>query len=83
MEKTYGKLPEFMWENVDREGTYLIKDWGALVRFEGEDFSVGHSPKIKILHRSGCTLVRLADDPYIPLRSAREIASDNDYFVNF
>lgn len=83
MEKIYGKLPEFMWENVDKSGAYLIRDWGALVRFESEDFSPGHSPRIKILHRTGCTLVRLSEDPYITLRDAREIASDNDYFVNF
>lgn len=79
------RRPEFDWNEIEKPGSYLVKETGNLVRVPQEGLSPGHSPLISLTccEPDGTRVVKLSENPSAPISKLRRIAADSDHFVNF
>lgn len=77
------QLPEMGWNEIDGPGSYLFVTSGDLVRVPSEALAPGHSPLMSITSHGETRVARLSENPAVPITVLRNIAADNDYFVNF
>ena len=64
-------------------GCYVNVDTGELLRLPLEVLEKGHSPIFEIVSLTGPMMVKLTDDPWLPIGKARQVAADLDIYVNF
>ena len=77
------RLTEMGWNEIDEPGSYLFVRSGDLVRVPPEALAPGHSPLMSIVSNGETRVARLSENPAVPITVLRNIAADNDYFVNF
>ncbi len=70
-------------DEVKGPGTYYTRATGGICRIPEEALKADHSPAFEILVDGDNRVVKLSDDPFIPLSKARLIAADADLEVNF
>ncbi len=75
----------FDFNKISEPGTYVMKKPGgnALLRIPPSALAEGHSPLLNIELSGGCSCVKLAEDPYLPISKARELAANMDIAVDF
>jgi hypothetical protein len=71
------------FDQIETPGTYVECRTGTLLRIPDDALAPGRSPRMEIVAHETWTVMRLADDPYLPLTKARMIAADLDLPVNF
>jgi hypothetical protein len=83
MNYTPGTAPVYNWNDINEPGTYLFVEWGTLCRVPFDGVADGRSPRVTFFSNIPIPVVKLSDDPYIPISKARQLAADNDLCVNF
>ena len=77
------RLSEMGWNEIDGPGAYPFVRSGDLVRVPVEALAPGHSPLMSITSNGETRVAKLSENPAVPITVLRNIAADNDYFVNF
>lgn len=70
------------FNEITSPGAYLAQWSGHLIRVP-EEAVHGHSPSIQIKAQESLSVIKLSDNPYIPVSAARMIAADMDLQPNF
>jgi hypothetical protein len=82
MEPQHGSLVETTWEELTQPGAYVEEETGDLFRVP-QDALVRASPIITKVSYDESLLLRVSDDPSVPLLTARMIAEDHNIAPNF
>jgi hypothetical protein len=76
-------LANVPFEGIDSPGCYVCKTTGALVRMPQEGLATGGSPVIEIVSKKGPVMMKISDDPWIPISRARQLSADADLHPDF
>ena len=71
------------WEELTQPGAYVEEGSGDLFRVPQEALVQGASPIISKVSNGASRLVRVSDNPAVPLLKARMIAADHNIEPNF
>jgi hypothetical protein len=84
---TGGKMnpshPEVSWDDLETPGFYVSRATGNGYRVPAEALIKGASPVIEQVSVQPSRLVKLSDNPFIPLIKARNLAADCNIEPNF
>jgi hypothetical protein len=76
-------LPQTTWEELREPGAYVEEGSGDLFRVPQEALVAGCSPIIGRVSNGASRLVRVSDNPSVPLLKARMVAADHNIDPNF
>jgi hypothetical protein len=76
-------LPQTTWEDLHEPGAYVEEGTGDLYRIPQEALVTGASPMITKVSNGASRLVRVSDNPAVPLLKARMVAADHNIEPNF
>lgn len=76
----YSNVP---FQEIRTPGCYVSQDQGDLYRIPPEALAEGQSPLVGIVSRTGTQMVKISDDPWLPISQARQLAADADVHPNF
>ncbi|MBP6876064.1 MAG: hypothetical protein KBD56_08345 [Candidatus Eisenbacteria bacterium] len=57
------RLPEMLWEEIDRPGCYLLPDAGLIARLPRSALGPGTLPLVTLVSEKPVRAVRISDDP--------------------
>lgn len=77
------RLQETTWEGLSEPGAYVDVQTGSLFRVPPEALVRGCSPIISRTSSQTSRLVKVSDNPAVPLLAARNIAADHNIEPNF
>lgn len=69
--------------DVHTPGCYVARQTGDLFRVPAEALGEGHSPNLEIVSTPPKVVTKIADDPWVPISKARQMAADADLYVSF
>ena len=75
--------PEVSWEDLETPGFYISRTTGNGYRVPAEALIKGASPVIGQVSAQPSRLVKLSDNPFIPLIKARNLAANHNIEPNF
>jgi hypothetical protein len=75
--------PEVSWDDMETPGFYVSRTTGNGYRVPAEALIKGASPVIEQVSSKPSRLVRLSDNPLIPLIKARNLAANCNIEPNF
>ena len=75
--------PEVAWDELDTPGFYVSRTTGNGYRIPGEALIKGASPVIEQVSAQPSRLVKVSDNPFIPLIKARILAANCNIEPNF
>jgi hypothetical protein len=81
--RTSASNPEVPWESLETPGFYVSRATGNGYRVPAEALIKGASPVIEQVSAHPSQLVKISDNPYIPLIKARQLAANNNIEPNF
>jgi len=81
--KTSASHPEVSWDSLETPGFYVSRATGNGYRVPAEALIKGASPVIEQVSAQPSRLVKLSDNPYIPLIKARHLAANYNIEPNF
>jgi hypothetical protein len=76
-------LAQTTWEELREPGAYVEEGSGDLFRVPQEALVTGCSPIISRVSNGASRLVRVSDNPSVPLLKARMVAADHNIEPNF
>jgi hypothetical protein len=76
-------LAQTTWEELREAGAYVEEGSGNLFRVPQEALVAGCSPIIGRVSNGASRLVRVSDNPSVPLLKARMVAADHNIEPNF
>jgi hypothetical protein len=82
-QQTNPSYPEVSWEDLETPGFYVSRATGNGYRVPAEALIRGASPVIQQVSAKPSRLVRLSDNPFIPLVKARNLAANCNIEPNF
>ena len=71
------------FDDLNECGTYISEWSGHLIRVPEDGVKAGRSPVIEILGKNPMYVVKLSDNPFLPVTKARMLAADLDLSINF
>ena len=75
--------PEVSWGDLESPGFYVSRETGNGYRVPAEALIKGASPAIEEVSAKPSRLVRLSENPFIPLIKARNLAASCNIEPNF
>ena len=75
--------PEVSWEDLEMPGFYVCRTTGTGYRVPAEALIKGASPVIEQVSSHPSRLVKVSDNPFVPLIKARNLAADCNIEPNF
>ena len=75
--------PEVSWDDLSTPGFYVSRATGNGYRVPAEALIKGASPVIEQVSAQPSRLVKLSDNPFIPLIKARNLAANYNIEPNF
>jgi hypothetical protein len=75
--------PEVSWDDLETPGFYVSRTTGNGYRVPSEALIKGASPVIEQVSAKASRLVKLSDNPFIPLIKARNLAANCNIEPNF
>jgi hypothetical protein len=75
--------PAVSWDDLETPGFYISRETGNGYRVPPEGLIRGASPAIEQVSASPTRLVRLSENPFIPLIKARNLAANCNIEPNF
>jgi hypothetical protein len=75
--------PEVSWDDLDTPGFYVSRSTGNGYRVPVEALIKGGSPVIEQVSAKPSRLVRISNNPFIPLIKARHLAANCNIEPNF
>lgn len=75
--------PEVSWDDLESPGFYVSRSTGNGYRVPAEALIKGASPVIEQVSAQPSRLVKLSDNPFIPLIKARNLAANCNIEPNF
>jgi len=82
-ERNSASYPEVSWDALEAPGFYVSRATGNGYRVPAEALIKGASPVIEQVSTRPSRLVRLSDNPFIPLIKARNLAANYNIEPNF
>jgi hypothetical protein len=82
-ERNSASYPEVSWDDLTHPGFYVSRLTGNGYRVPAEALIKGASPVIEQVSARPSRLVRLSENPFIPLIKARNLAANCDIEPNF
>lgn len=76
-------LLQTTWEDLREPGAYVEEGSGDLFRVPQEALITGASPIIARVSNGASRLVRVSENPAVPLMKARMVAADHNIEPNF
>lgn len=76
-------LVQTTWDQLEQAGAYVEFGTGDLYRVPSEALIRGGSPIIARVSNGATRLLRVSDDPMVPIQHAREVAANNNLQPNF
>lgn len=76
-------LAQTTWEELRDPGAYVEEGSGDLFRVPQEALVAGCSPIISRVSNDASRLVKVSDNPSVPLLKARMVAADHNIEPNF
>ncbi|HEY3940935.1 MAG TPA: hypothetical protein VGL60_00500 [Acidimicrobiales bacterium] len=76
-------LLQTTWEELREPGAYVEEGSGDLFRVPQEALVTGASPIIARVSNGASRLVRVSENPAVPLMKARMVAADHNIEPNF
>jgi hypothetical protein len=80
---TSASHPEVSWDDLETPGFYVSRVTGNGYRVPAEALIKGASPVIEQVSAQPTRLVKLSDNPFIPLIKARNLAANCNIEPNF
>ena len=81
--KTNPSHPEVAWDDLETPGFYVSRATGNGYRVPAEALIKGASPVIEQVSSQPSRLVKISDNPFIPLIKARNLAANCNIEPNF
>jgi hypothetical protein len=81
--KTSPSLSEVSWDHLETPGFYVSRTTGNGYRVPAEALIKGASPVIEQVSAHPSRLVKLSENPFIPLIKARNLAANCNIEPNF
>ena len=81
--KTSPSYPEVTWDGLETPGFYVSRATGNGYRVPAEALIKGASPVIEQVSAQPSRLVKVSDNPFIPLIKARNLAAGCNIEPNF
>ena len=81
--KTNPSHLEVSWDDLETPGFYVSRATGNGYRIPSEALIKGASPVIEQVSSQPSRLVKVSDNPYIPLINARNLAANYNIEPNF
>ena len=81
--KTSSSHPEVSWDDLETPGFYVSRTTGNGYRIPAEALIKGASPVIEQVSAQPSRLVKVSDNPFIPLIKARNLAANCNIEPNF
>jgi|HubBroStandDraft_5_1064220.scaffolds.fasta_scaffold14926_4 hypothetical protein len=75
--------PEVTWEDLEMPGFYVCRATGNGYRVPAEALIKGASPVIEQVSAQPSRLVKVSDNPFVPLIKARNLAANCNVEPNF
>ena len=75
--------PEVSWEDLEMPGFYVCRETGNGYRVPAEALIKGASPVIEQVSSRPSRLVKVSDNPFVPLIKARNVAANCNIEPNF
>ena len=82
-ERNSASHPELSWDDLESPGFYVSRSTGNGYRVPAEALIKGGSPVIEQVSARPSRLVKLSDNPFIPLIKARNLAANCNIEPNF
>jgi hypothetical protein len=82
-ERTTASHHEVSWDELETPGFYVSRVTGNGYRVPSEALVKGASPIIQQVSAKPSRLVKLSDNPFIPLIKARNLAANSNIEPNF
>jgi hypothetical protein len=82
-ERRTSSYPEVSWEDLEMPGFYVCRATGNGYRVPAEALIKGASPVIEQVSSQPSRLVKVSDNPFVPLIKARNLAADCNIEPNF
>jgi hypothetical protein len=82
-ERNSASYPEVSWDALETPGFYVSRATGNGYRVPAEALIKGASPIIEQVSAKPSRLVKLSDNPFIPLIKARNLAANYNIEPNF
>ena len=73
----------YTFDQIDNPGCYVSIETGRLLRIPPDALAFGRSPLIEIVGEKPWVVMKISNDPFMPLSRARMSAADFDLPVNF
>jgi hypothetical protein len=75
--------PEVSWEDLETPGFYVCRATGNGYRVPSDALIKGASPVIEQVSSQPSRLVKVSDNPFVPLMKARNLAANCNIEPNF
>ena len=82
-DRTTPTHPEVSWDDLEAPGFYVSRATGNGYRVPAEAVTKGASPIIEQVSAQPSRLVKISDNPFIPLLKARNLAANCNIEPNF
>lgn len=82
-ERNTSSHPEVSWDDLETPGFYVSRATGNGYRVPAEALIKGASPVIEQVSARPSRLVKISDNPFIPLIKARNLAANANIEPNF
>jgi len=82
-ERSIPSHPEVSWDDLETPGFYISRATGNGYRVPAEALIKGASPVIEQVSAKPSRLVKVSDNPFIPLIKARNLAANCNVEPNF
>ena len=82
-ERNSASYPEVSWDDLNAPGFYVSRSTGNGYRVPAEALIKGASPVIEQVSAQPSRLVKVSDNPFIPLIKARNLAANCNIEPNF
>lgn len=70
-------------EKIETPGCYVSKSNGTLYRIPAEALAGGPTAMIGIVSKDGTLMTKIAEDPWLPINTARRLCANADVQPNF
>ena len=68
---------------IQSPGAYILMKYGLLLRVPPEALLAGRSPVLTLTGRDVVRVAKISDSPWVPVGTARRIAANLDFEVDF
>jgi hypothetical protein len=82
-QNAYGTGTRVPFDGINDPGCYICEWTGHMMRVPPDGVAPGRSPLLNIVGREPLFVIKISDNPYIPVTKARMLAANFDVAVNF